>query len=311
MASYTKISNDDALEILKLYGLSDIKIIETTGHGISNTNYSIETLSGTKLILKISNDKDKSQLEEEIKILRILKNNGYPLSLLPIKNTLNEYVYTYKDYTGVIFPFSEGEVQKISERTCFHVGAALGKLHSLNNYDRNVIRSFEKVGFGYSQIKSYTEQADCQIYFKEKFNEFNEYLSPYECENKLIHADLYYDNLLIKDDTIVSVLDFEQSGIGPYLLDIGISISGSCLDSNNQIDPNLISHLIRGYEQEKLIPKKDKEQLKNFVILGLFSISLWRIQRFINRNIDPSKKDSYKELLDRAITFSQIELNYE
>ena len=60
MASYTQIEIHEAQEILKLYGLGEIKKITPLSLGISNSNYKVELIDH-KILLKISNDKNKNQ----------------------------------------------------------------------------------------------------------------------------------------------------------------------------------------------------------------------------------------------------------
>jgi len=50
--------------------------------------------------------------------------------------------------------------------------------------------------------------------------------------------------------------------------------------------------------------------LNHSIILGLFSIALWRVKRFTLGDLDPDRADSYMELIQRAINFknSMVEL---
>ena len=64
----------------------------------------------------------------------------------------------------------------------------------------------------------------------------------------VIHGDLYFDNSLFKNGKIVTLIDFEQSGRGRFILDLGIAISGSCLNRDkSNIDLNLLENFLKGY----------------------------------------------------------------
>ena len=51
----------------------------------------------------------------------------------------------------------------------------------------------------------------------------------------VIHGDLYFDNSLFDAGELVTLIDFEQSGRGRHILDLGIAISGSCLDFRREV----------------------------------------------------------------------------
>ena len=82
----------------------------------------------------------------------------------------------------------------------------------------------------------------------------------------------------------------------------GISISGTSL-SNGKVSLSLIEKFIEGYEKERPLSQLERASLNSFILLGLFSISLWRIYRFKFGELDSKKADSYLELLERASNF--------
>jgi homoserine kinase type II len=119
----------------------------------------------------------------------------------------------------------------------------------------------------------------------------------------VIHGDLYFDNTLFNDNELTTVLDFEQSGRGLYILDIGISLSGTAL-KNDEVCDEYVDAYLEGYQKFRKIPQQEINLINKSIILGLFSIAVWRMERFIYKKIDPSKSDNYKELLERAEQFA-------
>ncbi len=318
MANYTKLTNIQAKKILELFGMSedssDLRELIPLSLGISNSNYKVVFSNRPSLLLKISNDKNKEQLQAEQDILVALHQAKYPFSLkpFPLKNQNSNlkyvYVYEFEDYHGVLFPFMDGIPPGPSDFTCREVGKALGALHSLTipNETLKTIRRHEEVGFGALEISHYTQSIHCPEDFKNSVQElFPQGLDAFihapffKC---LIHGDLYYDNTLFHQNQLSSVLDFEQAGIGEALLDLGISISGTCLEKGHIIDP-LVHSYLKGYESVRPLPQLEKTYLIDGIILGLLSISLWRIKRFTEGNLNPSMKFSYRDLLQKAHHF--------
>lgn len=310
MGDYTKLSLDEIANIFALYShnnTGDIVSYRPLSLGISNSNYEIITNS-SKYLLKVSNDKNKNQLNDEMKILNFLKNQNYNYSIVPFSTNQNELVYEYQNMHGVLFPFVDGIPPGPGDTTCYEIGQALAKLHLVTGDTTNLRRS-EELSYPPSVILEYTKSPNCPEDFKQCFEELiggkiHDYLEE-NFEGGIIHGDLYYDNTLFHNDHITAVLDFEQSGVGEYILDLGISISGSCLEKGRISLPLMRSYL-EGYESIRPLKHNEIEFITEAVILGLFSISLWRIKRFKEGNLNPLLADSYRQLLYRAQIFKQM-----
>ena len=75
------------------------------------------------------------------------------------------------------------------------------------------------------------------------------------------------------------------------------------------MDLNLLKSFLSGYEEARKLLAIEKEYLRTAVLVGFFSISLWRIKRFYEGNLDESKRFNYRELLNRAEQFAKNEVN--
>jgi homoserine kinase type II len=310
MASYTQICIKEAEDILKLYGKSNVVKLTPLSLGISNSNYRVD-LEDESVLLKISNDKNQLQLAEEQAILLYLNQRGYPYSLKPIAMKTKELVYNFGAYFGVLYPFVKGIPPGPSDYTCNEVGGALAKLHSITHDTTTLdsLRPHESVGFGAIEILQYTQNPLCPNDYRDAFH----YLFPDSLkallsthfEKGIIHGDLYYDNTLFDNNHLSAVLDFEQAGRGEYLLDLGISISGTCLEKGRVITP-LVNSFLSGYEVIRPLTINESKYLDQAIILGLLSISLWRIKRFKERSLNPLMENSYQDLLVRAMNYHQM-----
>lgn len=310
MAVYTEITEQEINDILSHYSLGRLIEFTPLSLGISNSNYRIEIKSKEGVIfylLKISNDKGQEQLIKEQHILEYLKKISYPFSICSLKTNEGKYIYELGHKFGAIFPFIQGIPPGPSDVTCKEIGLGLATLHTLKHTETyEKIRSHTEVGFSAESILEYIETPNCPKDFKSFFNnifpgKLKSYLES-NFEKGLIHGDLYYDNTLFDNNRLSAVLDFEQSGRGNLLLDLGICISGTCLEKD-RISTPLIKSFLKGYESLRSLPPEEMEFLNHAIIIGLFSIALWRIKRFKDGNLDPSMTDSYKELVQRAVNF--------
>ncbi|MBD65846.1 MAG: hypothetical protein CME62_11610 [Halobacteriovoraceae bacterium] len=312
MGVYSKITIEDISEIISFYDLSAPVHYEETVEGISNSNFSVLLASGQKILLKVSNDKNIEQLENEQRILHVLKKHHYPFSPGAFQTKLGKLVYQHKDYYGVIFPFISGSPPEINWDVCSQIGRALAQLHMLDidRDDLESIRPYDHVGYGGMNIFEYTTQQNACSDFVLMFDKiFPHKLQdvPYDIfPAGVIHGDLYFDNTLFLDGKLMTLLDFEQAGRGRFILDIGIAISGGCLnDRKDNIDFSLVEKFLEGYEQVRSLTTLEKEYLNTAILVGFFSISLWRIKRFYEGDLDQSKKYNYRELLVRADNFNK------
>jgi homoserine kinase type II len=310
LGSYTTVDLPLAKKIMALYDLGEVTKLRALSLGISNSNYQVR-IGNHYYLLKVSNDKNQDQLNQEMLILNTLGHKDFPFSLIPIKLKSTQYTYKVDQYFGVLFPFLDGIPPGPSDQTCFEIGQGLAKLHNISwsESDLKNIRAYSQVGDDLDSICEFSESSDCPTDFK---NTYNELLKPNidkwnktEHRQGLIHGDLYYDNTLFNNNKLSAILDFEQSGYGDTLLDLGISISGTCLQKGRIIRP-LINSYMEGYNNERKLSNQENELLDLAIIIGLFSISLWRIKRFTIGTLDPSMTGSYKSLIYKAKVFHDL-----
>ncbi|OUR93474.1 hypothetical protein A9Q84_18545 [Halobacteriovorax marinus] len=304
MGDYTKLSQNEAQDILNLYDLGTLTELRSLSLGISNSNYKVTT-SEASYLLKVSNDKGHDDLIQEQEILTLLGELDFEFSLTPYLTTDKKSVYTYNNFFGVVFPFVEGIAPGPCDQTCFEIGQGLAKLHLIKN-DFSKVRSHDQVGFGARDIAKYIQNEKCPKDFREMVAYFfpdnlEAYIS-INFEKGLIHGDLYYDNTLFDDNHLAVLLDFEQSGLGEYLFDLGISLSGTCLEKG-RINRSLVKSYLEGYEAIRPLPQIEKDHLDTATIVGLLSIALWRIKRFKEGDLNPLMANSYQELLNKAKLF--------
>ncbi len=310
MGVYSEINLNTINEILSYYGVGKASTFEPTIMGISNSNFKVVLENNRKLLLKVSNDKTISQLENEQTILLVLKKYDYAFSLPPLETTCGKAIYRHEKFFGVLFPFIDGLPPFINSDSIYQIGMALGQLHSLeiHSEDLSLIRKHEVVGHDAFALMKYVQCQECPVDFKASFDRvFGKKLEdvPYDLlPAGLIHGDLYYDNSLFDQEKLITLIDFEQSGTGRFILDIGIAISGSCLNSDKtNIDELLMERFLDGYERARHIIHLEKEYLNLAIAVGFYSIALWRIERFYSGNLDSSKKYNYRDLISRCDKF--------
>lgn len=316
MGVYSNVDLKEINDIMQHYQLGQAVEFEATVKGISNSNFRVKMCSGQEVLLKISNDKTVEQLANEQQILQVLEKYKFPFSLHPFQTIKGKPIYQHDGLHGVVFPFVNGRPPEITKDMCLQVGQALGELHSLEiqKEDLSSIRPHTMVGYGGVGIYEYTLTGGAPKDFVDAFNKvFPDRLQkiPYDVfPVGIIHGDLYYDNSLFHKNKLVTLIDFEQAGRGRYILDLGIALSGSCLNAKrDNLDIALIDAFLEGYQERRQLKTIEKEYLDTAILVGLFSIALWRIKRFYEGNLDESKRFNYRELLTRAHNYQESVLS--
>ena len=258
MGAYSDIELEHINKILDYYHVGSALSFEPTIEGISNSNFKVQLDNHKTVLLKISNDKTIEQLENEQTILSTLQQYNYKYSLAPLSTIKGLPIYQHENFYGVVFPYIEGLPPKIDNDVLVQIGYALGELHSLEIRKEHLdnIRPHDLVGYGGVSISNYVTTSHCPADFKESFYQiFPDGLKdiPYELfPAGIIHGDLYFDNSLFNQGKLVTLIDFEQSGRGRFLLDLGIAISGSCLSSERlHLDKTYIQSFLEGYEKSR------------------------------------------------------------
>lgn len=310
MGVYTEINLNVINDILSHYDIGQAVDYQATMAGISNSNFCVSLDNSDKVLLKISNDKTIEQLDNEQRILILLEKYNYEYSLHPFKTIQGKPIYHHHDFYGVVFPFIDGLPPEINNASIYKIARALASLHSLEIHreDLSLIRKYDEVGFGVKKINEYLQATHCAEDFKKSFLKvFPDQLKdiPYDLfPAGIIHGDLYFDNSLFKENDLMTLIDFEQAGRGRFILDIGIAISGSCLDIDGiNINEELLESFLKGYSEIRELKAIEKEYLNIAITVGFYSIALWRIKRFYEGDLDIRKKYNYRELVQRAEVF--------
>jgi len=181
--------------------------------------------------LRIYNHKYRSKLQvsEELGLLQSLQANGISVAY-PIANGSGEFIDEIIAPEGtrfaVLFSFAEGGKVRFLTAENRSIGVLMGRFHALTMYNSigRIQYSVDVLaGWPYNQLRKH---------FSEHFDEM-----PFirTCERRLeqaftalprirqgvVHLDIWYDNLSVREDGQATLFDFDNCGNGWLILDIG------------------------------------------------------------------------------------------
>lgn len=289
--------------------------------GINHT-YLITT-TNEKFVFRIYhiNWRTESEINEELKLLEFLKNNNLLVSY-PIKDKHDKYIQCLQaiegNRFGVLFSYAEGDtVKKPSEKVCFNFGIAMAKLHQLTinkKTTRKTHNADSLVGWAIEKVASKFPESTNEIdFFKRTYKIISsEFENTKNIRKGIVHLDLWHDNMKIKNETEITMFDFDNCGNGSLCLDIGYSLM---LFYRN--DPNEKRFLerknafLKGYESITKISNEEKK------LIPYGGLAIWlhytgqhvqRFNDFANHFLSDDFLKYWIDTVDKWMIFNDIKI---
>ena len=126
--AYTEVTLDEASEIIKEAGFNGLVSIEKLEGGWANSNYKLITKDGTKLVLKIWNERNEEQVNYLLDVTRYLCDKGIPTPS-PISFSNGEYLIIRDNLPWTILPYVEGKWLESNYESLFSLGKIQAQMH--------------------------------------------------------------------------------------------------------------------------------------------------------------------------------------
>ncbi|MFH1822889.1 MAG: homoserine kinase [Patescibacteria group bacterium] len=305
--------NDNIKEFLKdNYNLDIIKV-EHLKSGVMNDNYLIIDKDKNKYIFRIYNYKAKEEVTFEIDILNYLNNTDFPNPIVLVAAN-QEAVLEFNNKPVIIYKFIPGDfIKNITPELLYQTGQVSGKLHKLL---QNFQPKINKPTWDPEDLKKLAENNREEM-IRRKFpraeelmdfvqTELAKYNFPESLPKGITHQDIKPENIIVDNNLITGIVDFDNSYYGQLLHDITTTIIWTCF-KDEKLNNDLLAAFLKGYNQERLMTEVEKE----FLIPGL----KWRLAReifigpFVTINFPElsRKRADYFINLYKKIEDSQIE----
>lgn len=218
--------------IKEKYALSGVYHCRLFRTGVNHTYF----ISGEKekfaFRVYCHNWRTKIEIEEELKLLNLLKDNSLSVSY-PIPDQEGNLIQEINAPEGirysVLFSFAQGNKMRfMSNQTCQSIGSLMAKIHNITER-----KKIDRVNYS-SEVLLYQSYDLIKSFFAEDLNEMQyiENISHLiakrfeaghlsESHYGIVHLDIWYDNLSVNDENDIIIFDFDNCGNGPLLLDIG------------------------------------------------------------------------------------------
>jgi len=213
--------------------------------GISNNNHIVETSIG-EYVVKFLVNQNTETLENDVAIQEQLLQTGLQTPKY-IRNKENVYRFKSGTITAVISEKLNGIAPKnVNVKLAKDFGQKLATFHS-------VVKKLPHRN-NKGLMNPSVSGVDSQIY-----------QAP--LPKGIIHGDFHLGNVLVdstQNDTIVAMLDFEEAGENLYIVDLALTIMGTCA-LEDLMDVNLIKAATEGYETIRPLNGLEKDRFSEAI----------------------------------------------
>jgi homoserine kinase type II len=277
MAQYTELNEKEINEIATVYDL-ELVAYEPIEQGDGSSNYLLQT-GQNKYILTIF-EITWDRVVNLVNILSLLEKYDFPTTRL-LKLATEGMVTIFQGKPVLMKHYISGKVVKdLDDVMLNQIGITMARLNNIPAPDYlDVSHAYGLQTFpgviGQNIDPEYeTWLANRHIYLDQ--------FIPLELPRGLIHADMFFDNVLFEGKVLKAILDFEEVCQYYKVFDLGMGIVGLCLEGT-KVNLNKVRSLVMGYQQVRVLEKQEKENLQLFVEYAAIATSKYRFWKY---NID-------------------------
>tara|TARA_B100000900_G_C20532574_1_gene696958 strand:- start:269 stop:1237 length:969 start_codon:yes stop_codon:yes gene_type:complete len=265
MAVFTKINNQNILNIENQFSLGKIKKFKGIKKGIENTNYLIY-IKNKKYILTIF---EKRVNSHDLPFFMNLMSGLSRLKVKcpnPVKSKKGKFIFKIKNKYACIVSFLEGkDKRELNSSECYLVGKNVAKLHMASKkiklYRKNSlsISSWPKL---LSKINIRIDKLSINLkgLMKDELNQIKKKW-PKKLPKGIIHSDLFVDNIIFHKGKFHGFIDFYFSCNDYLSYELATCINALCFRKKNNkfiLDKKKSLNLLRGYESIRKLKSSEK-----------------------------------------------------
>ena len=248
MSVYTNIEQAELEVFLSNYSLGALLSYQGINAGIENTNYFVTTENG-EFVLTIFEEVGFDTLPYYLNFMAHLSDHGMPTAH-PIADLNNNYVRELKDKPAAIVRRLEGKNElEPNSVHCTAVGHALAQIHTIGESFQGVLENPRGISWAEKTAERVFSHlsSDEQMILEQEIH-FRKQALPDDLPKGVIHADLFRDNVMFKDQALTGIIDFYYACNDALLYDLAVTINDWCSNENGDLDISSYTELINAYQ---------------------------------------------------------------
>lgn len=247
MSVYTTVTPEELGAWLGNYAVGTVVGLQGISAGIENTNYFVTTTQG-RFVLTLFEKLQARELPFYLRLMAHLSDHGIPCPR-PIANLGNELLGELNGKPASLVSFLAGkDIKDPAADHCAQVGAMLANLHlagksySLAMDNPRGPKWWKTV---MPEIIPFMPAEEAALLQEEvRFQSLYRFS---DLPRGVIHADLFLDNVLFKNNLIAGVIDFYFACTDVLLYDVAITVNDWCMNAGGKLDPGRCAALLDAY----------------------------------------------------------------
>jgi homoserine kinase type II len=251
MAVFTHLAPQEIMGIIAEADVGDLLAYEGITEGIDNTNYKLVTSTGNYILTIFESRIDPNDLPYFIGFMEHLSNHN----IICPKPIIVSHIH---QKPAALFSFLEGhnvDPKNITTDMCRELGSYLANLHIIGQDFQPKRKNSMDIAAWESRLLKVGEPA--KRYLKDIDTLKKNW--PKNLPIGTIHADLFPDNVFVKDDHIYGVIDFYFSATDFLAYDLAIVMNAWCFDTEYQFVRERWTSLLAGYESVRPLTQTEKD----------------------------------------------------
>jgi homoserine kinase type II len=300
MGIFTVLSKNEIEMVVNAYDIGNLVAFSPIDKGTDKTLYRVET-DKASCLLSIFENKTEGFVEDEVCIIKALKDKGFPTPSIFYPKTGNEYI-SVKGRPALLLEFSDGSEKSIAgQAEIKEIGNLLASFHDICKG----LSIQRKARYSYDNLRQYYGRIGVESI---KNTELVKLLSvniehvftnkPKDISEGITHNDLFQDNVLWKAGKVAAVLDFGDVHRFYYPFDLAVTIDQWAF-KDNILDLKNLDTLVKSYVENHPLSTQDITSIPYFMRFDCLHRIMWRYLRFeVDKELGTRKKD-YREYVQK------------
>lgn len=245
--------------------------------GQSNISYYVSTTTGT-FALRFFTQFNALRFNNEITIQESLDGSKVPHSSL-LRSLEGKSLFNQGGFYATLSPWIDGHhlSRPLLPITVERIGAIMAQFHvtldpETKIHDQYLFMGSRRREDRLTRIPDGLIKSKIQSMLQEAEDEIQ------ETPSGILHGDVHLDNILANKNGTLTLLDFQSSGKGKYVYDLGRSIADIC-NNHGVLDTVLVGAYVKGYSRVRNLERLEIQSLPAATSIGACSIALWAFEK--------------------------------
>lgn len=305
----TKLSKNDFESILANYDIGKYVSSKHISWALQNSVYFLKTTKN-KYVLKIFEQASTNFIKYQIKLTNFLANKKTPVAEI-LKTKKHEELLIYKNKKILIQKFLEGKHPKKFTKTLLKDIAK--KLAIMNKHlltleisggdSWKVDHQFKEISHKNKIILGIDFDKDESDLLK-SLNELNKK----KLRKSVIHCDFHGSNLLVKNNKLNAVIDWDDSHKDYLAYEIAVFVMDSFV-SHNRINKDQIKFFFKEYQKHLKLKEEEKKAIYFFTKTRFLGVIFWFVKQMsLHPDLKKSLKKNLKKIINKYLIFKKLSL---